>query len=217
MSLLEHVRVSTEPQLSGAGRWRPRWEGRWSGITVDLDTKCIKLADPSQTIWLIHSHSGPSEQGVEGRDQWHNRLCQTAAQKRPDHLWWQSWCHQSHYKPPFSPETNIALLWKKRGKSQLSGRSPPFFLFVSEAFGSRRTGHRIPLQPFAEAMSRKTNMLFLIKIINVDPLLWGSRGNISALVILFWKWQNKTVPCFFFYPLFSPGFNSLCYWQAESQ
>lgn len=197
MSLLEHVRVSTAPQLSGAGRRRPRWEGRWSGITVDLDTKCIKLADPSQTIWLIHSHSGPSEQGVEGRDQWHNRLCQTAAQKRPDHLWWQSWCHQSHYKPPFSPETNIALLRKKRGKSQLSGRSPPFFLFVSVAFGSRRTGHQIPLQPFAEAMSRKTNMLFLIKIINVDPLLWGSRGNISALVILFWKWQNKTAHRFF--------------------
>lgn len=50
---------------------------------VDFDTKCIKLADLSQTIWLIHSHSGPSEQGVEGRDQWHNRLCQTASQNAP--------------------------------------------------------------------------------------------------------------------------------------
>lgn len=54
--------------------------GRGSQIAVDLDTKCIKLADLSQTIWLIHSHSNPSEQGVEGRDQWHNRLCQTALQ-----------------------------------------------------------------------------------------------------------------------------------------
>lgn len=51
-----------------------------SQIAVDLDTKCIKLADLSQTIWLIHSHSNPSEQRVEGRDQWHNRLCQTGLQ-----------------------------------------------------------------------------------------------------------------------------------------
>lgn len=38
---------------------------------------CMKLADLSQTIWLILSHSGRSEQGVEGRDRWHNGCCQT--------------------------------------------------------------------------------------------------------------------------------------------
>lgn len=54
--------------------------GQGSHITVDLHTKCIKLADLSQTIWLIHSYSSTSEQGVVGRDQWHERLCQTALQ-----------------------------------------------------------------------------------------------------------------------------------------
>lgn len=54
--------------------------GHGSHITVDLHTKCIKLADLSQTIWLIHSYSSTSEQGVVGRDQWHERLCQTALQ-----------------------------------------------------------------------------------------------------------------------------------------
>lgn len=67
-------------QPSGAGSGRLGWGVGVARITVDLDTKCIKLVDLSQTIWLIHSHSSPSEQGVEGRDQWHNRLCQTALQ-----------------------------------------------------------------------------------------------------------------------------------------
>lgn len=59
-------------------RYRRRsWRG---SVAVDLHTKCIKLADRSQTIWLILSYSSPSEQWVEGRDQWHNGLRQTAAQ-----------------------------------------------------------------------------------------------------------------------------------------
>lgn len=60
-----------------------RWMGtlgHGSQITVDLRTKCIKLADLSQTVWLIHSYSSTSEQGVVGRDQWHNGLCQIALQ-----------------------------------------------------------------------------------------------------------------------------------------
>lgn len=60
-----------------------RWMGtlgHGSQITVDLHTKCIKLADLSQDIWLIHSYSSTSEQGVVGRDQWHNGLCQIALQ-----------------------------------------------------------------------------------------------------------------------------------------
>lgn len=60
-----------------------RWMGalgHGSQITVDLHTKCIKLADLSQTIWLIRSYSSTCEQGVVGRDHWHNRLCQTALQ-----------------------------------------------------------------------------------------------------------------------------------------
>lgn len=49
-----------------------------SRITVDLNAMCIKVPRPSQTMWLIRSHWNPGEQGVEGRDQWHNGLCQTA-------------------------------------------------------------------------------------------------------------------------------------------
>lgn len=120
----------------------PGRRGLRSQITADLDTKCIKLADLSQTIWLIHSHSKPSEQGVEGRDQWHNRFCQTALQNaqticgdNPDAI-------SSIIEPPFKPQTNMALLPKK-GKSQLSGRSL-FAFYLNRFWLSAKRGHQIP-------------------------------------------------------------------------
>lgn len=129
-------------------RW-PRWDGRWSRITVDLDTKCIKVADASQTIWLIRSHSGASEQGVEGRDRWHNSSVKQPRRKRPGHLWWQSRCHQSHYKPPFS-HRNKHSFTPKKGESQLSGESHPLFppplLCVG---GSWLEAHWAPVSPAA--------------------------------------------------------------------
>lgn len=109
-------------------------------------------------------------------------------------------------RPHSATETNIALLQKRGKVSFLVNLTPfsPLPFFVSAAVGSRRTGHPFPPRQFAEAMSRKTNMLFLITLINEETSSSAgeSCGDSSRWAFLFENDEKKMCPVTYFFLLF---------------
>lgn len=95
---------------------------------------------------------------------------------------------------PIQPRNKHSFTPKKRGKVSFLVNLSPFSFsppLCLRRFGSKRAGHKFPLQRFAEAMSRKTNMLFLIRLINEEPPPLEARATKTFLHWSCWKWRSK--------------------------